>query len=349
MRRCRRPSSQKSTFLAINLSPTALSSPEVREVLPEDLTGIVVEVTEHELVFDDGGLPRALADLRARGCRIAVDDAGAGYAGLEWLTRLEPDIIKLDARLTTRVRSESAKAALVEFLVRFARRTGAAVCAEGIEKLDDLAILGDLDVGLGQGFVLARPGMPWPLVSPAAARVCRAGHAAAMQAAPRQDELAANGDHDLERISAWLSGIDSIDELRGAFDLVARDLGAVEVCFSRWLREEGFVETVSDNAWMRTGERFAVHEFPLTRQVLETQEAAQVLVSDADADPGEVALLRSEGYKALLMLPVVAHGETLGLLELCQRHERPWTRAQIVRARIISYQLGAVLESLSRR
>jgi EAL domain-containing protein (putative c-di-GMP-specific phosphodiesterase class I) len=343
------PELPADTFLGINLSPTALASPEVWDCLPSDMSSIVVEVTEHELVLDDGRLGRTLSDVRARGGRVAVDDAGAGYAGLEWLTRLEPDIIKLDGRLTGRVRAESAKAALVEVLVRFARRTGATVCAEGIERLDDLAILGDLDVALGQGFVLARPGSPWPTVSPAAKRVCRAGHDAAMQVAPRQNELVENGDHDLERIGAWLSDVDSIDDLRGAFRLVARDLGAVEVCFSRWHEEEGYVETVSDNAWMHTGERFSVDDYPLTRHVLETQEAVQVLASDADADPAEVALLRAEGFRALLMVPVVSHGRTLGLLEVCDRVERPWTRGQIVRARIICYQLGAVLEGLSHR
>ena len=64
--------------------------------------------------------------------------------------------------------------ALVESFVRFARDVGAIVCAEGIESLDELAVLADLDVQWGQGFVLARPDAPWTDVSPIAAEVCRA-------------------------------------------------------------------------------------------------------------------------------------------------------------------------------
>jgi GAF domain-containing protein len=73
-----------------------------------------------------------------------------------------------------------------------------------------------------------------------------------------------------------------------------------------------------------------------------------VLISDPGADLGELALLGRLGYESLLMVPVVCRDERLGLLEAYGLNERPWTRSEINRARIISYQLGAVLDGLER-
>ncbi|HZB77147.1 MAG TPA: diguanylate cyclase, partial [Solirubrobacteraceae bacterium] len=101
------------TFLAVNVSPGALVSHEVRAVLPEDLTGIVVEVTEHELFSADQALDRELDALRARGARIALDDAGNGYAGLQQIIRVAPDILKLDRSLVDGVHDDPHRFALL--------------------------------------------------------------------------------------------------------------------------------------------------------------------------------------------------------------------------------------------
>jgi EAL domain-containing protein (putative c-di-GMP-specific phosphodiesterase class I) len=97
-----------------------------------------------------------------------VDDAGSGYAGLRQLMVLRPDVIKLDRDLIADVARDEAKQALVECFVRFAERTDAAVCAEGIESLEDLAVLARLGVAYGQGYIIARPGFDWPEPAPAA-------------------------------------------------------------------------------------------------------------------------------------------------------------------------------------
>jgi EAL domain-containing protein (putative c-di-GMP-specific phosphodiesterase class I) len=75
--------------------------------------------------------------------------------------RVTPDIVKLDRSLIERVHADSAKAALIEFFVLFARRVGAAVCTEGIETYEELTTLIDLGVGYGQGYLLGRPSEPW--------------------------------------------------------------------------------------------------------------------------------------------------------------------------------------------
>ena len=72
--------------------------------------------------------------------------------------------------------------ALIESFVRFTRQVGAVVCAEGIESLDELTALAELDVAWGQGFALAPPAAPWADVSPIAAGVCRATLAQALRA-----------------------------------------------------------------------------------------------------------------------------------------------------------------------
>jgi diguanylate cyclase (GGDEF)-like protein len=154
------------TYLSLNCSPSAISSGRVRSILPDNLSNYVIEITEHELASADGALERGLHDLRGRGARIAVDDAGAGYAGLNQVMRVQPDLIKLDRSLIAGVHADSAKAALIEFFVLFARRVGAAVCTEGIETFEELTTLIDLGVGYGQGYLLGRPSEPWADISP---------------------------------------------------------------------------------------------------------------------------------------------------------------------------------------
>ena len=161
------------TFLSLNLSPSALASAEVTASLPSDLSGFVLEITEEERVFNVEGLQRDLEPLRARGARIAVDDAGEGYAGLQQVMSMRADIIKLDRALVADVHADPAKVALIGSLVHFARSTGAAICAEGIETLEELRVLIHLGVAYGQGWALGRPDGPWGRTNAEAARICR--------------------------------------------------------------------------------------------------------------------------------------------------------------------------------
>ena len=171
----RRPGRPQGTLLSLNVSPSALSSRDVLGVLPQDLRGILIEITEHERFSDQPAFAAALSTVRERGALIAVDDAGAGYAGLHHLMRLRPDVIKLDRGLIDGIAADDVKAALIESFASFARRTGAELCAEGIENLDDLGALRELGVRYGQGYAFARPSAGWARVSEAALQACR-GH-----------------------------------------------------------------------------------------------------------------------------------------------------------------------------
>jgi EAL domain-containing protein (putative c-di-GMP-specific phosphodiesterase class I) len=116
-------------------------------------------LTEHTRIDDYASSNRAFEYLRSLGMRIAVDDAGAGYAGLQHILRLRPDIVKLDQGLTGGIDTDAAKRALATSMVSFAREIGAVLVAEGIETPEQLHVLRDLGVGWGQGFLLGLPGV----------------------------------------------------------------------------------------------------------------------------------------------------------------------------------------------
>ena len=151
------PGRPAGASLSLNLSPEALLSGRDALHLPEDLSAITIEVTENALVTEGPELELALQDLRARGARIAVDDAGVGYAGFAQLVRVRPDVVKLDRSLVESVNVQPTKAAVIKAFVGFAQDTGALICAEGIESAAELQTLLKLGVQLGQGYLLGRP------------------------------------------------------------------------------------------------------------------------------------------------------------------------------------------------
>lgn len=145
-------------FLAVNASPTTAAMPELESLIARHPTDrIVLELTEHTKVDDYDGLLAALDRLRKLGTRIAVDDTGAGYAGLQHLLRIRPHVLKLDTALTHGIDSDPVRRSLAAALVTFASETDATIIAEGIETAEELATLQRLGIPWGQGFHLARP------------------------------------------------------------------------------------------------------------------------------------------------------------------------------------------------
>jgi EAL domain-containing protein (putative c-di-GMP-specific phosphodiesterase class I)/AmiR/NasT family two-component response regulator len=144
-------------YLSVNCSHRAAMSGELADAFGAAAPRIVVEITEHEPVEDYGVLGRALADLRAAGVRIAIDDAGAGFASLRHTLRLRPDIVKIDISIVRDVDRDRGKRALASALTSFADEMGMAVIAEGIETHQELAALREIGVAYGQGFLLAEP------------------------------------------------------------------------------------------------------------------------------------------------------------------------------------------------
>ena len=136
---------------------TRPESPELADRLDGVEKRIVLEITEHEAIEDYGALAEALAPLRERGLRVAVDDVGAGYASLRHALQLAPDMVKMDISLTRGIDRDAGRRALATALISFAGETNMTIVAEGIETAGELHALRELGVRYGQGFYLARP------------------------------------------------------------------------------------------------------------------------------------------------------------------------------------------------
>jgi EAL domain-containing protein (putative c-di-GMP-specific phosphodiesterase class I)/CheY-like chemotaxis protein len=152
-------------YLSVNVSPDTLMAAPLRKLVEAvDGERIVVEVTEHAPIDDYERLGIAVGRLRENGVRLAIDDAGAGFASLRHILRLAPDFIKLDRTLIAGIETDRSRQALAVGLISFAAKIDATIVAEGIEGPDELAALKALGVDYGQGFFLAPPG-PLPLAS----------------------------------------------------------------------------------------------------------------------------------------------------------------------------------------
>jgi EAL domain-containing protein (putative c-di-GMP-specific phosphodiesterase class I) len=149
-------------YLALNVSPALLATGDLEDLIAQghhDDRPLVVELTEHQAVEDYGELGEALERLREQGVRVAVDDVGSGFASFRHVTRVNPEILKLDRSLVAGIDEDPVRQSLASAIVSFARDVGAIVVSEGIESEDELSCLMDLAVGCGQGFYLARPGL----------------------------------------------------------------------------------------------------------------------------------------------------------------------------------------------
>jgi PAS domain S-box-containing protein len=157
----------RSAYLSINMSPSTASSTAFVDLLgcsDVALDRVVVELTEHTDVSDYALLRIALANLRAMGVRIAIDDTGSGFASLSHVLKLRPDIVKLDIDLIRGIHSDPARRSLVSGLVSFAKEIGTQLLAEGIETADELSTLREIGVLYGQGYYLGTPALlPLPL------------------------------------------------------------------------------------------------------------------------------------------------------------------------------------------
>lgn len=145
--------------LSLNASPATLADPRLHGLLSaRGGRSVTLELTEHAVIKDYDLLEVPLAALRRAGVMIAVDDAGAGFASLQHIVHLSPDVIKLDISLTQHVGSSAVRRALGGALVEFVHRTGAMLVVEGIEDDADLMAWTELGADAVQGYLVGRPG-----------------------------------------------------------------------------------------------------------------------------------------------------------------------------------------------
>jgi EAL domain-containing protein (putative c-di-GMP-specific phosphodiesterase class I) len=169
------PDLPPNTFLTVNVSPHLLGSAPVAAALagPATLRRVVVELTEHMPTPDLAALREQTAALRGRGALIAIDDAGSGYAGLQQLAEVRPQLVKLDRALVTGADTDPVKAALAEMVGTFTSRIDAWLLAEGVETPAELAVFARLGVPLAQGWLLGRPAPQFAPLTPEVTQLVR--------------------------------------------------------------------------------------------------------------------------------------------------------------------------------
>jgi EAL domain-containing protein (putative c-di-GMP-specific phosphodiesterase class I) len=155
------------TRLSVNLSGPLLLDVRIDELLrsARHLDRLILEVTENSLLEETPGLIAAISRLIADGIHFAVDDMGAGYSGLRQITTVRPNYIKLDRSLISGIDTDPDRGALVAAMLGYVHQTGGHLVAEGVETEAELQTLLDLGVTLIQGYLLGRPGSPWPAVA----------------------------------------------------------------------------------------------------------------------------------------------------------------------------------------
>lgn len=146
--------------LFLNLHPADLMDPMLLDPHAPHMSvanRIVLEITERASI---DGVPDASAKIRAlreAGCRIAVDDLGAGYAGLASFVQLEPDLVKLDMCLVRDVHKNATKQRLVRSMTQVCGDMGLLVVAEGVETPEERDALVELGCDLLQGYLFGKP------------------------------------------------------------------------------------------------------------------------------------------------------------------------------------------------
>jgi len=158
-------------LMFVNLHPKDLADPALflaTEPLSAIAGRVVLEITERSSLDKLDKVAERIAALRRMGFRIAIDDLGAGYAGLTTLAQLEPEIVKLDMSLVRNLHANGTKRKVVRSMTQLAREIGALVVAEGVENEAELDAVVDLGCDFVQGFYFARPERVSPSCRPAA-------------------------------------------------------------------------------------------------------------------------------------------------------------------------------------
>lgn len=148
----------QEVYVAVNVSPETIVAGELQRALADcPLERIVLEVTEHAAIAHYRDLAAVVDPLRDRGLRLAVDDAGAGYASFRHVLSLAPDVIKLDMSITRNIDTDRSRRALARAIIAFGAETNSQVVAEGVETAAELSVLRELGVNKAQGYFIGKP------------------------------------------------------------------------------------------------------------------------------------------------------------------------------------------------
>ena len=152
-------------LLFVNLHPTDLGDDDLYDrgaPLGKVAARVVLEITERASLDGLDSVAVRVRELRAMGFRVAIDDLGAGYAGLSSLARLEPEVVKLDMSLVRGLHAHPTRRRLVESMAGVCRQLGMKVVSEGVETAAERDALQQLGCDLAQGYYFARPAAGYP-------------------------------------------------------------------------------------------------------------------------------------------------------------------------------------------
>ena len=133
---------------------SALEAAERSGITPDRL---VLEITEGEVIDDHAAFGRVVNEFRRSGLQLAIDDFGAGYAGLTMLADFQPDLLKLDMTLVRGIEGSGPRQAIVRAIMQACVDLGIDVIAEGVETLKEYRWFRDAGVTLFQGYLFGRP------------------------------------------------------------------------------------------------------------------------------------------------------------------------------------------------
>ncbi len=251
--------------------------------------------------------------------------------------------MKIDRSLVTGARGDDVRSVVIDALVNLSHRIGARVVGEGVETLDDLIGLAELNVDYAQGWVTGVPAERLPATMPEVVRTCRASRRAMMSG----DLLASrDGLAGVHIITTALTASTDPAQLREVLTAASAELGVDAIDLSL-LRDDGLlheITTVGDELDRRA---YRVSDFPATQEAIRTNSTIEAHVQDPESDLAERELLARDNYASLLLTPVVASGRTLGILELSTRVHRQWTSADIARARTVADHVASSLLRMS--
>ena len=161
------PAAPESALLFVNVHPSDLEDDDL--LAPGGLTRfarrVVLEITERAALESVRGIRERVEALRGLGFRIAVDDLGAGYAGLSSFAALEPDIVKADMSLVRGIDTSPIRQKVVGAIAALANDLRVQLVAEGVETAAEHACVTSLGAHLVQGYLFARPGRGFPTVA----------------------------------------------------------------------------------------------------------------------------------------------------------------------------------------
>lgn len=153
------------TKLFLNVLPTCIHDPafradrlirtlEASELSPSD---VVFEISEQESIHNFEVFKEFRDSYRELGFQFALDDTGSGYAGLQTLLEIEPEFIKVDRAFVSGIDHDASRQDMVKALLMMAEKTGARVVGEGLDRIEELEMLGELGIHFGQGWLFGHP------------------------------------------------------------------------------------------------------------------------------------------------------------------------------------------------